>query len=303
MEFIVQKEAIEYIPELLSRIDKKILSIQTQYLTTLEYFNYENLNQEIYAFLTRLDNSSDLGNYPYDYYKAKVIRLLVKHNDYSFKEYLYDHLYESYPVISNNVIFSIITLFKEYPELREEALNKLLLRLQNDQSLDDPLSFVILEELGEDYEDYETILEPVYINAFNTSEDNAIIKSVFNTLYSHYNGDLHELIKNNLQDDKHFYFCVGLIDTLLTKYGTPNDLKIAKDHLTNEQLIDIKEFMGLIINNFKVPAFPESDTPLEMLIKIEAYIIELMDLNWVNSNFYIEEIIILDKNHSKTDFY
>ena len=295
LTLIVDKEDKQYLPLLLEIIEDKDIRIQADILNVLYALKYEDLNSEILAYLNRLEDSPEVSTViTKELLKAHTVSLLISNDNTDYIEFIYSNVRNDNLGVKTSAVSSLINLYVLYPEYKEESLT-LILSLINDEDYSSNLKFQLISFLAFDYEYKPTVFEPLFINLFTNSDEAVVVTLSYNTLKKHYTGDLHLILSNKLKYGPHTNLCWQLVDTLLLEYGTPNDLKTAMDHYDAETFAHAKGMIEFSINNFQPPRFPDSDSPLDMLIKIESYILELMDLNWVNSNFYIEEIITLRK--------
>ena len=295
LTIIENKEDNQFTPLLLQIIESKDLTLQLNILNTLNVLNYEDINQEVFAYLNRIENSNEedllLSK---EVLKVHAIKLLINNGNTDYVNFIYSNLESDKRTVRTGAVSSLVTLYTQYPEFKEESLTYIL-SLINNEDYDSNIKFLLITYLADDYEYKPAVFEPLFVNLFNNSVEVADVEWIFNTLKKHYSGDLHILLSNRLKYGPHMYSCWRMVDTLLLEYGTPNDLKTAMDHYDGETFTHAKGMIEFSINNFQPPRFPDSDSPLDMLIKIESYIQDLMDLNWVNSNFYLEEIIMLRK--------
>ncbi len=295
LTLIVDKEDKQYLPLLLEIIEDKDIRIQADILNVLYALKYEDLNSEILAYLNRLEDSPEVSTViTKELLKAHTVSLLISNDNTDYIEFIYSNVRNDNLGVKTSAVSSLINLYVLYPEYKEESLT-LILSLINDEDYSSNLKFQLISFLAFDYEYKPTVFEPLFINLFTNSDEAVVVTLSYNTLKKHYTGDLHLILSNKLKYGPHTNLCWQLVDTLLLEYGTPNDLKTAMDHYDAETFAHAKGMIEFSINNFQPPRFPDSDSPLDMLIKIESYIQDLMDLNWVNSNFYIEEIITLRK--------
>lgn len=279
VEQIETDQIVEAIPVIINLISQKNPITQIRFLECLHTLNYEDLIDIVYDFIDRAETFSEFDP-PFDPLKAKISAtlLLFYLNDFSTYDYVFEYINRSKPMVAAEAIYLLPFIYEYVPTSSNDAYNELLYGYLNSPDGSD-VKYFCLENLNKlNPSDFNADL----INQFSQSDifENRI--QALRLLCQNRVQGLNQILINQLSNEEEGSIRIKIVDSLLTLYGFPSELKAVIDHLPNETNSTAHSIMSFEITNF-IPPRPTVATA-DMIENLISYNDELYAYNWITES-------------------
>ena len=278
---------VEALPKLEENIWKENCDLRDNYLRLIDKFNSPNTYAIALAFIDSADYVEDCTNFENPLtLKVDAVEILFKFNDYSKSKYVFDLLRKEVDIVALNLLSDI---FINVPEYRD-SVKHYWFKIVADTSLLDFERYLVLSDIAKNYgtEAIPYAID-IYKNAKDKSDGSRI--SAFSILCKLNYEELHAFIKENIPIEPASSYRLKLIDTLLTRYGTPADYKFVKDY---KEIENNETNIFLIENDYLDDFKPPIDSTIlvsTMLDTLISYTNQCYGYDWVRDEAYKDELL------------
>jgi hypothetical protein len=285
IETIVQNDLSEYIPYIEDLIwSQNEPAMMLEYLYTLSKFDSQNLINIANQFIILADNFNHISR-PEDPLEMKVnaAYVMVSHGDYSAVNYAFEILNKDRPkvdIIAFRVLEQIIINHNTTYEI--QAKNEFLYISEN--CPDEYFRYFALKVLAESYGKEFT---QKCVDALTNSSDFTLRLFALEHLFIADYLELKSLLQQRLPLDSEPTVRLAIADSILSGFGTPQDLKFVKDYQLIEPNETTKGLMTFSISSF-IPLRPELPIPA-MIDSLDSYADQLFQFGWIKDESKYEE--------------
>lgn len=257
--------------------------LKVHYMRALHSIHYEN-NETIARALIDTVNNYPASTDPISIKVLATYVLCEQFGNFSTIQYAFDILNSNYPYIMGEALGTMV-LGLEVPEHFENCKNALLNIISSGK---DPVSSMVAYNALTNKLGIQFVSN--LVEGFQNDSDDVVrlecLKHLCNLNYS----DLNYLLKTRLPLEPYEGLRMHIVDTLLNKYGNPSDLKAVIDYRPNEPHPNAKSLMGFRTRNFIPHKFDQSVTIEQMFLKINGYLEDLQNFNWLADETYKNEL-------------
>lgn len=276
LDEIVEQHRVEAISVIHNTIEQSDPYIQLQFLHTLDALNDQAIREYTHNLIDRAEQFA-IHESPENPLFAKVDAsgILFKYDDFTTAEYLIEYIELKKPDVY--WFLDLLPLvYQNIPAFRQVIKDDLVNILENAEY--ETNRFIALEYLIE-FAGTESITN--IVDAFVNNNKSSIRFLAFKGLIKLNYQELNSLFKSRLSLDSDDVIRTEIADSLLTKFGTPSDLKAVIDYQPNEPDEVSRRFMGHSIQNF-IPPRPTVGTN-DMIRNLIHYNDELLQYGWVKT--------------------
>ena len=290
-EFLTLKKIIFYniteaIPTLESRFWSKSMTMRAAYLDVLAELNSPNT----FSFALALIDSSENVDLPNSLItKLRATKSLFKVNDYSTANYIFDWLEEYHEgrlVLEGSFAIRLLPKLLDFPEYEPQVKQELIYIARNESFAD--YRIVAMDALVNRYGDE---LIPFLLERVREDTASYVRWNAFKQLSKLDYEELHNLIKERLALEIEFIYRIRLADTLLAKYGQPEDYLFLVNHIQNDSDPRVKEMIGLFTQYKKPPKLKLSFEIIENIDSLISYTEQAYSFGWIGDQNYVINLI------------
>jgi len=216
--------------------------------------------------------------------KVETTEILLDLGDYSTVPYVFELLRRdttSSDLIAVDVLKSIILKVPAYADSAKNHLIKAATYHSRDR-----LRWMALSDL---IEVYGSQMNDLLVRVATTDHelDNRVL--ALRNLIAFNHPQIKELLYRRLYEEEQVYRSF-IADTLLFKYGTPQDYQVVKQYLSWEPDTMNRRWINYTINNFKPPV-PSATTPVAILLDtLISYKHQVFVLGWLGDKNFVNEL-------------
>jgi hypothetical protein len=282
LDFVRDLKLYEAIPVLENNIWINSVPTQLDFLRVLRELNSPNTHTLALAFLDSVDNydKTKLRGETKLSAKAHVNQILFRLNDYSQADFLIQQLrVDPYDVES---IRWAPELTSQLPGYKEEVKNLLLDAANN--AVKYWVRFEAVEQLEEIF---GAEMIPLYLKFFKNIEESGdrydyTRIATFKYLCKYQYSDLENLIKEYLHKEPASSYKLDFVDTLLSRFGTPENLQFASSIAKSDT--SIQESLKYALDDFTPPVLPQSIMINQMIDSLFNITEKAFTLEWIDNN-------------------
>jgi len=291
IDLVTELKIYEAIPVLESNIWNNKVRTQLEFLYALAYLESPNTQNLALAFFDSVDYYDDLkmGDETKLGIKAYINETLFMVNDYSKAEYVMQQLRIKPTDIK--AIRLLPQAVKQLPQYLDEVKNILLNATVNAQWDYYQFKFEAVEYLEEIF---GAEMIPLYLKFFKniaeTSDSNSRfdytrIRS-FDFLCKYNFENLENLIKEQIYIEPGSSYKIDFMDTLLSRFGTPENVLFIRNYLNWESDPDsiIKDMVGYALEDFVPKRFSNSLPVASIIDSLIATSNKCKSFQWIDEN-------------------
>lgn len=293
---IINENLSDAYPYVRDLYESKPIYVQTEFLRVLNHFNDPDVVLRANEILVRLDNLNENEKiYVGDRLLEKVFitEILVTRGHFNTINYVFEIINRDGVENINATVYNLLeSILYKIPEYERQAKNILLEILLNGS--DEDRRGITLGILSRKFgAEMIGTLRDKFIN-----DPSALVKYLaLQDLILLDRENLHGLLLTKIQANSDWTFELEMIDTLLSIYGTPSDLKLLKDYCEIESNSISKEIISFRINSF-TPSNPNLGA--EVLVdSLISYTRQLSGFNWIKDSKNYETYLTELENQKK----
>ncbi len=270
---------LEAIPVLENQIWNQDCWIMERYLRLLDKLNAPN----IYSLaLTAIDSSANCWqNYSFGTslrIRLKATEILFRHQDFSTTKYVFESLDSNYNSWAIKLLPEIATNVPAYTGFVKSYLFNI--------AVNDTINPYGPRKRALDYivKIYKDEAIPVALNMFTTDVDSVYRLGAFKHLCNLNYSPLDSLIKSTISTTPYFPARIAMADTLLNRYGRPEDYSFIQNYIEAEPLAIAKRLLDSHVLRRFTPHIPEmAVTELTMLDTLISYTNQCYEYDWITN--------------------
>lgn len=303
---IMDRNISEMYPYLKDLYDSKPIFVQTAFLEALNQFSDPDIKYKTNILMKRLDNLTPEELRFIDdplSEKVKLTEILVSNGQYNTINYVFNLINRDGVENINPTAYNLLeSILYKIPEYERQAKNILMGIVINNSDQDK--RGITLGILSRKYGiEMIGLLRDRFIN--DPSFPVRFIALKYLILLDREN--LHDFLVSKIQANSDWTFELEMIDTLLSIYGKPSDLKLLKDYSKTESNANSKEIISFRINSF-IPLKLNLGAKV-MVDSLITYTKQLYGFNWIkdstNYKSYLIELenqkkLIIEEDHGNT---